>query len=293
MKKAYSIKTIALRRKILAGGFSLLALLFSSIAHAQSSRTVRGVVLDDEGKGVPSVVVAANDVSTQRITTTDLTGNFSLKIEDGDTAIVALCTGYATARVPLGEGDFYTIRLELEQIAIDDVIVTGFQRFTQKDRVTGSYSVLNAQKIDRKLESNLLQRLEGMTAGIVIGPNGTPLIRGVATLKGGTAPLYVVDGLPFEGNIKSLTPSEIANITVLKDAAAASIYGARAANGVIVISTKRGREGETRVFFNSNLSINPLPGKKSLNYLSTSELIDLKRMAFDHYHSPSHMPQFP
>lgn len=268
-------------RKIYTRGLLVLVLLLLGLGYArgQSGRTVRGVVVDEEGQPVASAVVAVNALEAQRIVTTSGEGRFQVVLQAGDSVLVVMCTGFETQRVALSAENEYLVRLAQEQIAIADVIVTGYQRIGPKERVTGSYSVLNDRRLSKKLEGTLASRLEGMTPGLIIDQKGSARIRGIATLRGGMAPLFVVDGMPFEGNISDISPSEIANVTVLKDAAAASIYGARASNGVIVITTKRGHDGPTHVSYSSSLLIEPLPDKRKMNFLSTSELIDLQLMA--------------
>ena len=122
---------------------------------------------------------------------------------------------------------------------LDEVIVTGYQTLS-KERASGSFSVVTPEKLKGKLQTGIMARLEGMVAGMKTVNGGTPEIRGVSTLNGTKTPLYVVDGIPYEGSLAAINPSEIVNVTVLKDATAASIYGARSANGVIVITTRSG-----------------------------------------------------
>ncbi len=123
----------------------------------------------------------------------------------------------------------------------------------------------------------LIDRLEGQVAGLV-NYNGAASIRGVSTLRGEQSPLLVVDGLPYEGKLENINPAIIQNITVLKDAAAASIYGARAANGVIVVSTKKGAmDGKVHIAYDGGIRITPKPNFGCLDLMSSSELVGLQQ----------------
>ena len=152
-----------------------------------------------------------------------------------------------------------------------------------RERTTGSFNVVTADKLKDKLQTNIINRLEGMVPGLVF-QNGEYYLRGMSTLRGGPTrnePLLVVDGLPFEGNISSINPSVVKNITFLKDAAAASIYGARAANGVIVITTIDGKgNGKTSVQYDASIKFTPAPNMSGLHRLNSRELVDLQKDGF-------------
>ena len=132
--------------------------------------------------------------------------------------------------------------------ALSEVVVTGYQTLS-KERVTGAFGLISSSKLETKLQPDLKSLLEGQAAGIVIDKKGNIEIRGVSTFNAEKTPLLVVDGYPIEGKLEDLNPDNIENITVLKDGVAASIYGSRAANGVIVITTKRGRKGKAEVSY--------------------------------------------
>ena len=167
-----------------------------------------------------------------------------------------------------------------------DVVVTGYQTLS-KERATGSYSVISEKSTKGKLETDVLSRIEGLVAGInkTSSNSNDVVIRGLTTYIGNTKPLYVVGGTPYVGDLASINPTDVQNITVLKDAAASSIYGARAANGVIVITTKRGQEGKTKVSYNGSIKLSPKPDFDYLNLMSSSELVDMQIEGFDYYHT--------
>ena len=141
--------------------------------------------------------------------------------------------------------------------------------------------------MEGKLQTNILNRMEGKIAGLDLRPNANPSIRGISTLVSSKqAPLYVVDGIPYEGGLDAINPSDIINVTVLKDATAASIYGARSANGVIVITTRSGEKGKTQVSYNGSIKFAPLPSHSYMNLTSSAELVDLMQELFGYYHNP-------
>lgn len=123
---------------------------------------------------------------------------------------------------------------------MSEVVVTGYQDI-KKEKMTGSVTTVSADKLDERYTLNLLDNLEGRVAGLSTY-GGKPIIRGVGTLSGSTAPLLVVDGLPIEGELEDINPYDIESVNVLKDASASAIYGARAANGIIVVTTKNAKK---------------------------------------------------
>ncbi|MEG1485331.1 MAG: SusC/RagA family TonB-linked outer membrane protein, partial [Bacteroidales bacterium] len=173
-----------------------------------------------------------------------------------------------------------------DAIALADVVVTGYQTLS-KERATGSFSVVTSQKMADKLNVNVMDKLEGLTTGLT-NYKGTVQVRGLSTISGRKDPLYVVDGVPYEGDISAINPSEIANVTILKDAAAASIYGARSANGVIVITTRGGVKDRTAVEYSTTLSIAPRKDSRDyLNLMNSSEFVDWQVEMFNVYHAPT------
>lgn len=164
------------------------------------------------------------------------------------------------------------------------MVVTGYQTLS-KERATGSFAVLTNKDFEHKLQPGIISRIEGMAAGLT-NYKGDLRIRGKATISGVSTPLYVVDGVPYEGSLDAINPSEIANITILKDATAASIYGSRSANGVIVIMTKKGA-GKSTIEYNGSVVITPLRDDRDyLNLMNSEELVDWQVEMFNTYHSP-------
>ena len=253
------------------------------IAIDQAKIGVKGVVLDENGEPVPGANVVVKGATVGTIT--DMDGNFSLQVEKGATIVVSFI-GYANKEVQINERKArYTVSLELETHLLDEVIVTGYQTIS-KERATGSFAVVTPKDMESKLQTNILDRMEGMVAGMVMPSNkSNPTIRGISTLNGTQTPLYVVDGVPYEGSLDVINPADIVNVTVLKDATAASIYGARSANGVIVITTRQGQAGKTRVNYSGSIKFEPLPSRDYYNYTSSAETVDLMEELFQYSHN--------
>ena len=213
-----------------------------SQARQQQQTTLMGRVLNEAGHPLAGATVALK--GTNRGASTDADGRYTLTCGPNDTTIEISYVGYKKAEILIAGRSSIDIRLEPETIAIDDVVVTGYQTIS-RERATGAYNTVNEQTIGKNLGSSLSTALVGTTAGMQGRENadGTVdfTIRGISTLHAGSEPLIVVDGFPVEGGFRDITPNDVESVTVLKDAAAASIWGARAGNGVIVVVTKKGR----------------------------------------------------
>ena len=226
--------------------------LFSIAAFAQ--RSIGGKVVDVAGNALigASVIVKG----TTNGTYTDDSGAFSLTIEGQAPALIVSYLGYRTKEITLsGAETNVSVTLEESDLALEEVLVTGYSTQQKKD-LTGAVSVVKTKDLLSVPAGNFQQQLAGRAAGVVVGDNGEPgspvsiRIRGVGTF-GNNDPLYVIDGVPRDANrMVDLNPSDIETFQILKDASAASIYGSRAANGVIIITTKKGKAGQTKVSYN-------------------------------------------
>lgn len=199
------------------------------------------------GQGLPDVSVQVKN--TNFGTTTDKNGSFSLNIPNGNAILILSYVGFLTKEISVNNQSFLEITLNPDVKIQDEVVVVGYGTQKRKD-LTGSISSVNAATIEKIPVVSLDQALQGRAAGVQVtnndgapGGNISVLIRGVGSLaSGGNNPLYVVDGYPLEGGINNINPSDIATIDVLKDASATAIYGIRAANGVVIVTTKKGRK---------------------------------------------------
>lgn len=247
--------------------------------------TITGKVLSSDTRE-PIVGATVLVIGTTSGAITDQKGQFSISAPENSKVEISYSGMLPEVKNITGATSNLVIELKADVVALDDVVVTGYQTIS-KERSTGSYSVISEKNLKSKIETNIVNKLEGMVPGLT-SVNGNIEIRGKSTLNANSQPLYVVDGFPFEGNLSSINPNEISNITVLKDAAAASIYGARSANGVIVITTRSGDASRTTVEYSGNVSLKGLRDQRDyLNLMNSSELVDWQKNMFDIYHNPT------
>jgi len=235
----------------------LIMLLSYNAATAQNI-SIKGTVRDAQGATIPSVTVVIK--GTTRGTTTDANGVFSISAEKGSTLIFRYI-GYEAKEVVVGT--LTTINVSLADVSnkLNDVVVVGYGTTTKKE-LTSAITTIKAEQFNAGVVSTPAELLEGKVAGLNItgdgNPNSTPSVtlRGPSSLRGGDAsvPFYIIDGVPG-ADFKLLAPSDIASIDVLKDASAAAIYGTRATNGVIIVTTKKGRSGQLRMTYDAYGSV--------------------------------------
>ncbi len=230
----------------------ILLLLFSvcSTAGIYAQRTVTGTVLDDNQQPVPSANVVLK--GTQVGTLTDNNGKFSLNVPTSGGSILISFIGFVTQEIPLGTSSVLDVTLQTESLALSEVVVVGYG--TQKRaEVTGAISSVSSEKLNALPAAGLDQALQGRAAGLTVISNGAPgydatmRVRGISTVNDAN-PLFVVDGV-VATSISNLNPSDIESIEVLKDASTAAIYGSLGSNGVIIVTTKKGRAGKVVVDF--------------------------------------------
>ena len=206
-----------------------------------NKRTVSGTVKDEEGEPIPGVTVLVK--GTQTGVATDINGHFELRVDDDPEVVLQFSfVGMKSQEVRIGTSATLAVVLENDTKALDEVLVTGYQTIS-KERATGSFDMLSREQLN-KPATTLASRLVGVTAGVqgIEDENGDISfeIRGQTSLNTDARPLVVVDGFPVEGEFNTINPNDVESVTILKDAAAASIWGARSANGVIVVTTKKG-----------------------------------------------------
>lgn len=257
------------------GSLTLLALLCALVAFGQQI-TIKGVVLDETDSPLIGATVQVKNAKTG--TATDLDGNFTLKANSNATLLFSYL-GYKNQEVKVKGRNKFTIRMEPDNAMLDEVVVIGYGSMKKSD-LTGSVSSVNSKSIEGFKTSSVVEALGGQIAGVQItSSDGTPgsgfdiKIRGVGTVNGDNSPLYIVDGFEV-GNIDYLANSDIESVQVLKDASASAIYGARAANGVILVTTKSGKEGKPVITYNGSASYRNIA--KKMDMLSTREFVELQ-----------------
>ena len=266
------------RRKILSGSrkifFAILAMFLSLSASAQQI-TASGQVLDAQKE--PLIGVSVQEKGTSNGAITDLDGNFTLNVKQNAILIFSY-VGYKSQEVKAAHQ--MKITLQEDNEVLDEVVVIGYGSVKRKD-VTTAISSVSTKDLDMRPIVSAGQAIQGKAAGVsVIQPNGTPggemsiRVRGTTSMNGSNDPLYVVDGVPVD-NIKFLSPNDIESMQILKDASSASIYGSRAANGVILITTKAGAAGNAKVSLTAQFGLNKVADKvESLNAAQYKELQD-------------------
>jgi len=275
MKKKNSISVFrtSLMKRI-AIYFFLLLLGANNFLQAQSSlTTISGTVIDEKGEAIIGATVM--EKGTNNGTVTDAYGKFSFPVS-GKAVLVVTFVGYLPVEQAVGNQQSMTFRLSEDTKLIDEVVVVGYGTMKKKD-LTGSIGSLRMKDVGNVSAVNVEQLIQGRIAGVdVINNTGLPgvgtsiKIRGVGTIYN-SDPLYIVDGMP--GDINSVSQYDIESIEILKDASSTAIYGARAANGVVLITTKRGQKGAPKVSLNAYMGVAQLA--KKLDMLNASQYIDL------------------
>ncbi|MFP4091039.1 MAG: SusC/RagA family TonB-linked outer membrane protein, partial [Cyclobacteriaceae bacterium] len=273
--------------------------VFSFILQAAfaQERTVSGTVTSsDEQQGLPGVNIVVKGQNTG--TVTDIDGNYSLRVSSEDAVLVFSFIGYRAQEIPLGQQNTINVQLEPANTQLSEVVVTGYSTVQKRD-VTGSITSVGPERFESIPVTGVDQALQGQAPGVMVTQSsGTPgggimvRVRGNASISGSNSPLFIVDGVPVSsGNLSGrdfggqddnalamFNPNDIASIEILKDASAKAIYGARAANGVVLITTKRGSETpDTRFSVNVQRGISDITNR--LDLLNASELLALQREA--------------
>ena len=243
----------------LAGGimaFPLPTMAEQAVQNVQQAGVVKGQVTDKNGDGVIGATVKVKDA--QAGTVTDYNGNFSLNVQKAGTLVVSYI-GYLTKEIAFTLGQTLNITIEEDATALDEVVVVGYG-VQKKSDVTGSVTSINKDRLSKLPVTNVLQAVQGAAAGVTISqgssiPGDAPsaLIRGRNSINAGTGPYIVVDGIPISksgGSLNDINPGDIESMEILKDASATAIYGTNGANGVILITTKHGKEGKPSVSYN-------------------------------------------
>lgn len=257
---------------------------------------IKGKVLDEKGLGLAGVTVRLKGTD-KRVVTGD-GGEFVIEVPDVGSVLVFSFVGYEGLEYVVRDGAAVSVALRLGTAQLQEVgiVNTGYQALP-KERATGSFVQIDNELLNRRVSTNILERLDGISPGVFFNGAGTKSIniygtdfrnsginiRGQSTLQGNVDPLIVVDNFPYEGEISNINPNDIESITILKDAAAASIWGASAGNGVIVITTKKGKlEQKMKVDFTSNFTIGNRPNLAyDRNFLRSSDYIDVETYLFN------------
>ena len=227
---------------------TVLLLLVAQIVFAQE-KSISGTVTDESNLPIPGVNVIVK--GTTNGTQTDFDGNYSIRASSGDVLVFSY-VGNKTQQITVGSSNTINVQLQEDTAVLDEVVVVAYGS-TTKEAFTGSASVITSKELETRNVNSPIEAIEGRATGVQFtspaGPGDSPgiVIRGVGTLNGETDPLYIVDGAQYNAPLNTLNQEDIASFTVLKDAASTSLYGSRAANGVVIITTKSGTKGAIKV----------------------------------------------
>jgi TonB-dependent starch-binding outer membrane protein SusC len=269
--------------RMLRHGTSMLMVLALILFSAHSSIaeiipqeiTVRGKVMDDANTPIPGVNILLKGTTVG--TTTDVDGSYSIVVPDRNGILVFSFIGYLSQEVSIDNRTSLDVTLQTDVVALSEVVITGYGAQSKRD-ITGSVATIDSKQLLSTPATNLGQAMQGKVAGVTVGNENSPgggvmvRIRGFGTIND-NSPLYVIDGVPTKGNLNTLNLNDIESIQVLKDASAASIYGSRAGNGVVIVTTKKGKVGKP-VFTYDMYYGTQRPGKL-LDLLNTEQYAQL------------------
>src|SRR5690554_2808579 len=234
-----------------------LTLFFIGIGFLAAQTQVRGTVVDEAGESVIGATVFIK--GTTQGTITDEDGVFNISAPSDGTLVISF-VGMQTEEVAVSPNVHVVLKEDAQML--DEVIAVAYGT-ARRSSFTGAASTIRGDKIEKLQTSNLSKALEGTTSGLqTTSGSGQPgaaasiIIRGLGSISASQSPLIVLDGVPYEGSLNSISPQDIESYTVLKDAAANSLYGARGSNGVIIITTKKGTSGETTINFDMRVGYN-------------------------------------
>ena len=240
----------------------------------QEQKEIKGTVTDENGYTLPgvSIVIKGTTIGTA----TDIDGNYKLSFPADSKTIVFSFIGMNSQEIAYNGQAMIDVVLEGDSEQMAEVVVTGYQTIS-KERATGSFQILDNEDLNKVASLDLTQKLQGIAPGVKVNREGDIIIRGKATLSAETKPLIVVDGFPWMGSLAEINTNDVEQITVLKDAASTSIYGVRGANGVVVITTKKGeKDSKLRVNYTNSFTISEKPNLDDLDIMNTEQHIDLE-----------------
>ena len=256
--------------------FPLPTMAEHAVQNVQQAGIVKGQVTDKNGDSVIGATVKVKNAQTG--TVTDFDGNFSLNVQESGTLVISYI-GYLTKEVPFTVGQTLDITIEEDATALDEVVVVGYG-VQKKSDVTGSVTSINKDRLSKLPVTNVLQAVQGAAAGVTItqgssipGDAPTALVRGRNSINAGTGPYIVVDGIPISksgGSLNDINPNDIESMEILKDASATAIYGTNGANGVILITTKHGKDGKPTVSYNAYVGFEDFA--KKLDYCNGAQI---------------------
>jgi len=280
-----------------------IAMLFAlivaiSLQGLLAQRVITGnIISEEDGLGLPGAAIIVKGTTIGSIT--DLDGNFTISVPDDAEVLSFSFVGLLTQEFPIGDQEVFNVVLAPDVVGIEEVMVVAY-RTVKKADYTGSARVVDGEKLVVPGAESVEKSLSGKVSGVRVtsstgdpGSSGQIQIRGIGSINGSTSPLYVIDGIPMESGsmghyekssniLSTLNPDDIESMTVLKDASAASLYGSRAANGVVIITTKKGKEGKTKFDFKANVGVASM-ASDSYEMMSGDAFYEYEMLALENY----------
>jgi TonB-dependent starch-binding outer membrane protein SusC len=270
----------------------LLMVFVVAVNSAMAQKVVTGKVTDAGGAPLPGVTVFIKGTATG--TVTDIDGVYSLSVPENSKSLMFSFIGMKTQEIEIGTQSS-SVKMEADVIGLEEVVAVGYGTVKKKD-LTGAISQINAEKLQKESTANISDMLRGTIPGLNVNFSQTAkgvsssedmLIRGQTSLraddtqeKRANAPLIVVDGMIYYGDLTDINPSDIQNFDILKDASSAAIYGSRASNGVVIITTKKGKKGKPTINFSANVGLTT-PSNRSLDLMNGDEFIAWRQAGFE------------
>lgn len=249
---------------------------------AKQAIPIKGKVVSDKGEELVGVSVTIKGSTTGTIT--DVNGSFSLNVPDASAVLVFKYLGFTTQEVAVGTQTMLNVKLVTEASSLNEVVVVGYN-IVKKSDVTGAVTSVSAEDIKSRPVANALEAIQGKAAGVDVTTNerpgqlGSVQIRGTRSLSASSSPLYVVDGIPLiSGGIETINPNDIESMDILKDASATAIYGSRGANGVIIVTTKRGKNGKTSLNYVGTTTVENINNRQDM--MDAGQYIEFRRDAY-------------
>ncbi|MEM9929819.1 MAG: SusC/RagA family TonB-linked outer membrane protein, partial [Bacteroidota bacterium] len=268
----------------------LLLAMFLLGAAWVSAQDIKGTITDEEGYGLVGATILVDGTSTG--TVSDLDGNYTLKAKPGDVLIFSF-TGYATQRITVGNQTTIDVGMAPDVNVMDVVVVTGYNQ-QRKGDITGAVAVLDTEELTSVAATSVNQQLEGRATGVQTSTSGAAgdgtniRIRGISSFTSND-PLIIVDGVPqFNNFLNNINPNDIASVQILKDASAASIYGTRALNGVIIITTKKGKSGKPKITYDAYYGIQS--HERGWDDILIQDPVDYANVFYDSYTNQGLLP---
>jgi len=277
----------------------LCVFMLSTLLTFAQDRRVTGNVNASDGGSIPGASIKIKGTNTG--TTTTGTGDFAINVKSANDVLIVSSVGYKTLEVTVGTRSVVNIAMQPDVASLDEVVVTGYQTLRKRD-ITGAVTVIETEGLKSVKGSSFTQNLAGRASGVTISTSGSPgdatnvRIRGISSFTSND-PLYIIDGVPVKDQYQNtINPDDIESIQVLKDASTASIYGSRASNGVIVITTKQGKSGKTKVTYNASFGLaTSVKGYSDVLNQSSKDWATAMKLKFPNdtpFPDPSNLPKY-